>query len=148
MSVKIRPMKKEDIDAVYTIESSTQRAPWSRSILSDCLFVGYDCRVLELNQNIAGYIICRYDLNQCHILNFCIAKSFQSKGYGKLLLNSVIDSLEHSGIDIAHLEVRPSNLVAINLYKSLGFEQFEIKKDYYSDDNNKKEDAIVLRKLI
>lgn len=145
MTVKIRPMIEEDLDAVFAIESTAQRAAWSRNILGDCLYVGYDCRVLEVNENLVGYIICRYDLNKCHVLNFCIARPFQSKGYGRLLFSSVLDSLANSAIEFIHLEVRPSNLAALNLYKDLGFKRIGMKKDYYVDDeNNSKEDAIVL----
>jgi ribosomal-protein-alanine N-acetyltransferase len=46
-----------------------------------------------------------------------------------------------SGADFFYLEVRKSNIPAINLYKRFGFEIISIRKEYYSDN---KEDALVM----
>jgi ribosomal-protein-alanine N-acetyltransferase len=153
MTLKIRPMYDADIDNVYSIESSVHITPWSKDIIRDCVLVGYDCRVLEINKGgellvpIIGYVISRYHNKSYHILNFCIAKSMQSQGIGKQFLQTLLQSLENNkNIDYAILEVRPSNTAALRLYSSMGFEQMEIKKDYYKDIHNK-EDAIVLKKL-
>ncbi|MBL7479243.1 ribosomal protein S18-alanine N-acetyltransferase [Legionella bononiensis] len=150
MILNIRRMKESDIDNVYSIETNVHIAPWSKDILRDCVLVGYDCRVLEINNGdspiLGGYIISRISNNSCHILNFCIAKPLQSKGLGRKLLQTVLYSLSKF-TDTKHvvLEVRPSNYTAIHLYESLGFETVEIKKDYYKD-NNGVEDAILLKK--
>ncbi|STY29385.1 GCN5-related N-acetyltransferase [Legionella wadsworthii] len=147
----IRKMTESDIDAVYAIEKSVHIAPWDRDILRDCVRVGYDCRVFESgpkeNTSICGYIISRHAGNCCHILNFCIAKPFQSQGNGRLFLQEVLSSLDEiKSLDYVILEVRPSNKTALHLYTSMGFEQIEIKPAYYVEENNI-EDAIVLRKL-
>jgi len=145
-------MKVADIDNVYVIETSVHIAPWSKDILRDCVLVGYDCRVLEMNNGdspiLGGYIISRLNGDNCHILNFCIAKPLQSKGFGRKLLQTVLYSLsKFTEIKSVLLEVRPSNHAAIHLYKSLSFDETEIKKDYYND-NNQTEDAILLKKLL
>ncbi|CDZ79147.1 ribosomal-protein-alanine N-acetyltransferase [Legionella massiliensis] len=148
----IRPMKQSDIDSVYAIETATHRAPWSRDILSDCVLVGYDCRVFELSDNnvkqIVGYMICRNSQSICHILNLCISAQNQNKGYGKSLLKSVLDTLEaNPKITSVVLEVRPSNTAALALYKKFGFQQDSIKEDYYIDGQGT-EDAILLKKVL
>jgi ribosomal-protein-alanine N-acetyltransferase len=145
-------MTELDIDNVYAIEKDVHIAPWSRDILFDCVRVGYDCRVFEITDNsqsvFGGYIICRHSNRVCHILNFCIAKSLQSKGYGRKILQNVLSSLERlDSVDCAVLEVRPSNKAALHLYRSMGFEQEEIKPAYYTDDNGV-EDAIFLKKKL
>lgn len=150
MNFNIRSMTECDIDFVYEIEQSVHLAPWSRGILSDCVRVGYDCRVLEITNNdrtmTAGYIICRYSENSCHILNFCIAQELQEKGYGRALLQNLLYSLSaHGFIEHVVLEVRPSNKRALHLYQTLGFEQVEIKPGYYKDAHGV-EDAIFLKK--
>lgn len=152
MNWNIRRMNTSDIDKVYAIETSVHIAPWSRNILRDCVLVGYNCMVLETTIDkdwvLGGYIICRHNNHCCHILNFCIARHLQSKGYGRKFLQCLIDSLEHSReIDQVMLEVRPSNHIALHLYQSMGFEQAEIKQDYYKDEN-KVEDAFLLKKLL
>ncbi|HAT8089055.1 TPA: ribosomal-protein-alanine N-acetyltransferase, partial [Legionella pneumophila] len=130
-----------DIENVYSIETNVHIAPWSKDILRDCVLVGYDCRVLEINNGdssiLAGYIISRISNNSCHILNLCIAKPLQSKGLGRKLLQTVLYSLsKYTQTESVILEVRPSNSAALHLYETMGFEKVEIKKDYYKDKNS------------
>ncbi len=151
MAFKVRPMQQNDIASVYEIEKSSHRAPWSRDILSDCVLVGYDCRVLEVpttsGEQIVGYIICRKSFNVCHILNLCVVVSEQRKGYGEKLLQSVLNSLANSNSNTVILEVRPSNNAALKLYEKYGFQKDIIKEGYYQDEHGK-EDAILLKKVI
>lgn len=60
---------------------------------------------------------------------------------------SAFSLTESQHIDYVTLEVRPSNKAALSLYQSMGFEQAEIKPGYYIEDN-KIEDAIVLKKIL
>ncbi|CZL02614.1 ribosomal protein S18-alanine N-acetyltransferase [Legionella pneumophila] len=152
MILNIRRMKDSDIENVYSIETNVHIAPWSKDILRDCVLVGYDCRVLEINNGdssiLAGYIISRISNNSCHILNLCIAKPLQSKGLGRKLLQTVLYSLsKYTQTESVILEVRPSNSAALHLYETMGFEKVETKKDYYKDKNSV-EDAILLKKLL
>ena len=152
MTYNIRPMRESDIDEVHAIETSVHIAPWGKNTLRDCVLVGYNCLVLEIEVNntwnLAGYMICRHSDRNCHILNLCIAKSLQSQGYGRKFLQHVLGVLTQiEDIDYAVLEVRPSNAVALHLYESMGFKQAEIKQGYY-DDNDKLEDAIFLKKKL
>ena len=148
----IRRMKDTDIDNVYAIEIDVHIAPWSKEILRDCVLVGYDCRVIEINNGnnpiLGGYIIARNSENSFHILNLCIAKPLQSKGLGRKLLQTFLYSLsKNTNTESVVLEVRPSNNVALHLYQTLGFEQVEVKKEYYKDKSSV-EDAILLRKIL
>lgn len=149
--LNVRSMQFGDIDEVYRIELCAHLAPWSRDILSDCVLVGYDCRVLEQinarGKQLSGYIISRRSINTYHILNLCIAPMYQNKGLGKFLLKNVLDSLNSSIIDTILLEVRPSNQAAIKLYEAFGFHTDSIKKGYYKDTHGE-EDALLLKKEI
>ena len=122
MNFKIRSMDTSDIDEVYAIESSAHITPWSKEIVRDCVLVGYDCRVLELDnkadksKEIVGYIISRIHNSRYHILNFCIAKTMQSQGLGKQFLQAMLNSLiAIETIEHVILEVRTTNTVALNL---------------------------------
>ena len=151
MVLRVRPMQDSDLDSVYAIEVAAHRAPWSRQIISDCVFVGYDCRVLELEDEkgagIVSYVISRYGQNICHVLNLCVSPALQAKGYGRVLLQDVIDMPAKAGTEVVTLEVRPSNEVALRLYQKMDFKQVGIKYGYYLDEHSA-EDAIVLEKII
>jgi ribosomal-protein-alanine N-acetyltransferase len=155
MTLQVRAMQQGDIDNVYAIELVGHRAPWGRDILSDCVSVGYDCRILEVVEGadveLTGYIICRYHETTCHVLNLCVSPTLHRKGYGQFLLQNMINVPGRPSIDTMRLEVRPSNLAALSLYKKLGFQQVGIKRGYYRSELNdaqKIEDAIVLQKQI
>ena len=151
MTVRVRSMRNDDIDSVYAIELASHRAPWGRDILRDCVFVGYDCRILELvhasEAILIGFIICRSLNTTCHILNLCIAPASQGKGYGQFLLENFLDSQTTTSTDTVVLEVRPSNVPALTLYEKLGFLQIGIKKGYYGQGLDI-EDAIILQKIL
>ena len=142
-------MNINDIDGVYAIELAAHRAPWSRSILHDCVMVHYDCYVIEVDNKegvvLAGYIIYRIQEKSCHVLNICIAPASQGKGYGQYLLKNRIDSMTSASIETVNLEVRPSNLTALHIYQKMGFQQVGTKRGYYRDWQSI-EDAVVLQK--
>lgn len=144
-------MQVKDINTVYDIELSAHRAPWSRAIFKNCLIVGYECMVLEVNIDnkleVAGYLICRYQDTVCHVMNLCIAPKYQKKGLGQYLLNSLIELVANINISALILEVRPSNHLALALYHKMGFDEIDIKASYYHDARGK-EDAIVLAKKL
>ena len=146
----VRPMQALDVDKVYAIELAAHRAPWSSNILSDCVLVGYDCRLLEIGSleepELASYIISRYSESVCHVLNLCVAPALQGNGYGKILLQNVIDNPLQPDISLFYLEVRPSNAPALRLCEKMGFNQIGIKEGYYQDENGI-EDAFILQKL-
>lgn len=147
----VRAMESDDIAKVYAIECNIHRVPWSHDSLLDCMLIGYDGYVLEKvstdAKQVVGYLIGRRYFNTYHILNIGIKASFQNQGFGKFLLQSLLDSLLHSIIHVIVLEVRPSNHAALALYERLGFYRDLIKKSYYNDENTK-EDALLLKKII
>lgn len=94
--------------------------------------------VYEENNKIIGYINCWVSDNT-EILNFCVLKEYQHKGIGSLLFNQV----EKVSNGIMTLEVRVSNLNAINFYSKRGFVSAAIRKSYYSNG----EDAILMVRM-
>ena len=77
--------------------------------------------------------------NEYHVLNFALKKNYQHRGYGKLFFNIIINEYILDGS--VFLEVKRSNLSAINFYKKFNFKEIGLKKKYYSDG----EDAIIMR---
>lgn len=78
-----------------------------------------------------------------HITNVAVAKDFRRKGYAKALISHFIEIAQSENLEFMTLEVRASNEPAISLYKSFGFREVGVRKNYY--DN--KEDAYLLTKF-
>ena len=63
------------------------------------------------------------------------------QGVGRRLTEGLMQYLSNLGAAYATLEVRKSNEVAQNLYKSLGFIKLGVRKRYYEDNG---EDALIM----
>jgi ribosomal-protein-alanine N-acetyltransferase len=143
--VVIRPMLELDLPDVAAIEQKSYTFPWSESIFRDCLRVGYTCRALDLAGQIIGYGVMSLGAGEGHILNVCVRDEYRSVGFGRRLLENLLERAAAAGVTEAFLEVRPSNLAAIRLYQRLGFEQIGIRRGYYQAPDGR-EDAIVLKR--
>lgn len=139
-------MLESDLPEVAIIEQSCYSFPWSVNIFKDCIRVGYRCSILEADSRIAGYAIASIVSDECHILNLCVAKAYQSRGLGRGLMQHVLDEAAVAEAKMAYLEVRPSNMIATELYFSMGFEQIAVRKDYYPAKGGR-EDALILVKV-
>ena len=142
--VHIRPMMEIDLPEVAIIEQKSYAFPWSENIFRDCLRVGYTCRALDLAGQIIGYGVMSLGAGEAHVLNVCVRDEYRSLGFGRRLLEHLLERAGASGVHEAFLEVRPSNLAAIRLYQRLGFEQIGIRRGYYQAPDGR-EDAIVLK---
>jgi ribosomal-protein-alanine N-acetyltransferase len=141
-NIKFSSLSRENVIAVHRIENEIFPSPWSMES-----FIG------EINNEAANYIVMTHDdevigyggmwkvLDEGHITNIAVTKSFQGKGLGRALVEEMIDMAEKLGIKHVTLEVRVSNEKAIGLYKKLGFEIAGTRKRYYADNN---EDAYVM----
>jgi ribosomal-protein-alanine N-acetyltransferase len=143
--VHIRPMMEIDLVDVAAIEQGSYAFPWSENIFRDCLRVGYTCRALDLSGQIIGYGVMSLGAGEAHVLNVCVREEYRSLGFGRRLLEHLLERAQTSGVSEAFLEVRPSNLAAIRLYQRLGFEQIGIRRGYYQAPDGR-EDAIVLKR--
>jgi ribosomal-protein-alanine N-acetyltransferase len=142
--VHIRPMMEIDLPEVAVIERKSYAFPWSENIFRDCLRVGYTCRALDLEGQIVGYGVMSLGAGEAHVLNVCVRDEFRNLGFGRRLMEHLLERAAAAGVHEAFLEVRPSNLSAIRLYQRLGFEQIGIRRGYYQAPDGR-EDAIVLK---
>jgi len=142
-SLNIRPMGDEDIAGVLAIENRSYDFPWSATIFSDCLRVGYCCWVLDAGERLAGYGIMSVAAGESHILNICIDPDARGQGHARALMRHLLETACGHGARVAFLEVRPSNEVARGLYETLGFKHVGTRHDYYPAIDGR-EDAYVL----
>jgi ribosomal-protein-alanine N-acetyltransferase len=135
LEIKIREGREEDIEKVVLIEFSSFESPWSRNLLIRSI-KKKELFVAEINGEVVGYIVFSKILDEVHLENIAVDERWRRKGIGSKLLEFLIQRSKESSI---FLEVRPSNIPAINLYKKYGFREIGIRKNYYVN-----EDAIVM----
>jgi len=128
-------MTPQDLEEVFRInqENFTTDA-WSRFAFEKEFQNKFSKKfVLELKGKVVGYIIYWVVGDEATIMTFAIDKEHQGKGLGEFLLKESLKVIEAKRI---LLDVRKSNIRAINLYRKLGFKLVSERKSYYSDGEN------------
>lgn len=139
---RIRYMTHADLPAILIIEDKNYLFPWTEDVFHDCLKARYDCWVCEEEGNVLAYCIVSMAAGEAHILNLCVTPEEQGQGIGRKMLEHVIDQARNA-VETIFLEVRPSNAVALALYKKLGFVEIGVRKGYYPSLTGR-EDALML----
>ena len=142
MITSIRPASLDDIPAIVEIEKKTNQMPWTKAQFLSSMEVGHYSSVLQKENNILGFAIYSPIIPESHLLNIAIDPAHQGMGLGDKLLQQIILQNKTIGVKIISLEVRVSNLSAINLYEKRGFHKDAIRPDYYS--GFPKEDALLM----
>jgi len=93
--------------------------------------------VAKAEEKIIGYISVYDNEDSLDIMKIAVKEDYKRKKIGTRLLNFVIDNFNKK----IFLEVRESNLRAINFYTRYGFAKISIRKNYYKDNN---ENAIIM----
>jgi ribosomal-protein-alanine N-acetyltransferase len=145
--IMIRVMTHEDLAHVSDIERRSYEFPWSHGVFRDCLLAGYQCIVLERDDEVTGYGILSVAAGEAHILNVCVDPSHRSLGYGERLLDEILHRARTSAVREISLEVRPSNAHALALYRKKGFHLVANRPSYYQALEGR-EDACVLAKKL
>ena len=139
----IRPMLEDDLDSVIAIEEASYEFPWTRGIFHDCLHVGYSCWVYEENGEVLAYSVMSTGGGEAHILTVVVKEQARGRQLGRRMITHLLDTAGRHKVDTVLLEVRPSNLIAVNLYESVGFSEIGRRKDYYPDRHGR-EDALIM----
>lgn len=145
--IKIIPMKEEHIDKVFDIEQNSFNTPWSKDSfkkeINENSLAHYI--VAENNNNIVGYGGMWVIVDEGHITNIAVHPDFRHKGIGKTIVSSLVKEAVNRKLTGLTLEVRKSNVEALNLYRKFGFAGEGIRIKYYHDTG---EDAIIMWKYI
>lgn len=146
--VSVRSMTHDDLALVSDIERRSYEFPWSHGVFRDCLLAGYQCVLLERDDEVAGYGILSVAAGEAHILNICVDPTYRSLGYGEWLLDEMLYRARTALVQEVFLEVRASNENALALYKKKGFYLVANRPSYYQAQEGREDAAILAKKLI
>ncbi|MBQ7867487.1 MAG: ribosomal protein S18-alanine N-acetyltransferase [Clostridia bacterium] len=136
MSVIYRRMTLEDVPQVHQIELDTFHTPWSYQSFVDEMTTNKCARyiVAEEDGKVLGYAGAWLIFDEGHITNIAVIQSARGRGIGKGVTHELMQYAANMGVQYMTLEVRKSNTVAQNMYKSLGFIELGVRKRYYEDN--------------
>ena len=138
-----RRMRMSDLPEVAQLEKGLYQFPWSLGNFRDSITAGYDCWTVTHGETVIGYAVLMIALDEAHLLNIAIASEWQNQGVGRAFLAHTIEVARSAACQIVYLEVRPSNVGARHLYRTVGFQQIAIRPEYYPAVHGR-EDALFL----
>ncbi len=141
--VQITPHLFPDYErAILEIEQVSFPSPWSaRLFMEEAKNPLSTLWVVKEGGEVAGFICFWVVRDQIHLLNIAVHPAKRRKGFATYMLKKMVQKGLEYGAKEVWLEVRPSNLAALNLYEKLGFYMKGRRPRYYSDTG---EDAIVM----
>lgn len=143
--MKTRLLTKSDLYQVLRLEQELFSNPFSAKSceeelsLSSRVYVG----IITDNQ-LVGYAGASIAFDSADIIKIGVQKSEQGKGFGKMLLNELLDILKQKKVNEVLLEVEHNNITAINMYLGAGFKEISERKNYYGENSHAK----ILRKQL
>ena len=140
----VRPMTEADLSTIAALDAECYPFPWTRGNFADAMHAGYRCCVYMANDEPIGYAVMMRAVEEAHLLNITIAPVWQGQGWGRALMQYLIERARQDQAESLWLEVRPSNHVARRLYDHLGFDYVAVRKNYYPAVNGS-EDAVIMR---
>ena len=156
------PMEAGDLDAVLSLEQISHAHPWTRGNFSDSLAAGHWAYCIRPDsvdaepgsyldpQVLWAYCVLYPAVDELHLLNITVAPKLRRLGIAVRMMKAIEGIAASRKIPRIILEVRPSNIPAITLYQSLGYETIGVRKGYYPADEStgQREDAQVMAKSI
>ncbi|MFY9185646.1 MAG: ribosomal protein S18-alanine N-acetyltransferase [Limnohabitans sp.] len=142
--VTLAAMTQDDLDTVMAIEQTAYSHPWTRGNFRDSLNPLFEAQCLWLDGELLGYFLAMRGFEEMHLLNITVAPAHQGQGWGHMMLDALTLLSRQSGAQWLWLEVRQSNLRALQVYERYGFKQVSIRKDYYPAGRQQREHAVVM----
>jgi [ribosomal protein S18]-alanine N-acetyltransferase len=150
----IKKAAPADVDFIKRIEIESGLSSWTKEDYNSEITRDDSIFFVALeNEEVIGFIMARLIMNknsispenEIEIYNLAVDKSFRQRKIGSRLLTKVIESATENNIAKIHLEVRKSNLIALDFYRKNGFEMIGERRNFY---RNPTEDAVLMCRFL
>jgi ribosomal-protein-alanine N-acetyltransferase len=142
---QLRPARWWDVPALAEIDAALFGTDaWSQATFWSELAGVPDrrwYRVAEVDGAIVGYVGLGIGEGTGDVQTIAVAASAQGRGWGRVLLDALLDRASALGCTEVLLEVRSDNAPALALYERSGFAPIATRRRYYADGT----DALILR---
>lgn len=143
--LQLIPMHLADLDEVMAIEQAVYSHPWTRKNFDDTISNrDFAWVARHPDGELLGYFVHMVVMDESHLLTIAVKESVQRQGLGRFLLQKLIEHARLMELKSVLLEVRQSNIRALDLYEALGFVEIGRRKNYYQLTQQLREDALIL----
>ena len=145
-NITIRKMCSNDIDKILEIENEQNITISTKKILEDSFLSNTNKYFVACyDSKLIGYFAIDILVDFIDILSIVVKEEYKRHKVASFLMENIISIANENNIAKLFIEVRKSNIPAKSLYNKFGFEEINIRKNYY---NNPIEDAIILFKKL
>jgi ribosomal-protein-alanine N-acetyltransferase len=145
----LRPATEDDVAQIAAIEAKVHKAPWGADEIRAELNKPYGHFMVltddETDSVIQGYIVFWLMFDECNILNVAVDLPYRGLGLAKRMIQATVGAAMRKNIRKILLDVRKSNLPAIQLYQAQNFVITHIRKSFYSDGEDAYQMALFLQ---
>ncbi len=142
--IELLRMNESHVSQVAQLEKICFVDPWSENSVASELKNPLSLWLVAMDgQQLAGYIGSQSVGEEADMMNVAVHPDFRKNGIGRMLIMQLIETLKTKGIHCLTLEVRASNVPAIDLYEKLDFKRIGCRPNYY---RHPREDALIMRK--
>lgn len=135
-------MLKSDLLQVLAIEEQLFSEPWQASMFAEEIDKHQAWVVLNELQQVVAYLTGWLVVDEFSLNNIGVNPAFHRQKIATKLLLFLIEEIQRRNCRSIFLEVRSSNLAAIQLYEKFKFKIIGKRKKYYHDPV---EDALVMK---
>ncbi len=146
LRVKIIPLAAVHLDQVMEIEHMAFSTPWRTEDFSSLIQNPDALNLVAVEQDrVVGYS-CAWRIVECAELgNLAVLPECQGRGVARGLLDATLKNCRSNKVEMLFLEVRASNIRAVELYERYGFSRIGFHRGYYSEPV---EDAVIMKLII
>jgi ribosomal-protein-alanine N-acetyltransferase len=137
-----RPAVADDVPAVAAIESAVFPDPWPAHLYQQELDqpLRFQRVVTTERGEVTAYLFGCWQVDELHVLKVACHPLYEGRGLATSLLAEAVEEVQRRQGRGVILEVRPTNLRAVRLYRHLGYHVLARRPRYYADG----EDALVM----
>lgn len=135
----IRQARSEDLDDLFQLELAcfgeaevNVRETFEKIIAYP---EGYQFYVFLYQGKLAGFYCATFEKELAHLSDIVLSPDLQGQGFGSFLLDHCLKNLREKNCRFLTLAVRQSNQRALALYRKKQFEELEILRSYYGDED-------------
>ncbi len=136
----IRPAAFDDLPAILAVENRVHMAPWTEEHFKAELDKEYSHVLVVTDDETAsksiGYIVFWIMMGESQILTVAVDLPYRGLGYAKMMIGQAVKLALRENAKKITLEVRKSNLPAVQLYQRVGFAITQVRKRFYSNSED------------
>ena len=141
----VRAAGLADVSLLAAIHGECFEPGWTAEMIRSSLSLpGSGALITELAGRAYGFVQFQWIAGEAEINTLCVSPPFRRQGFGRLLMEALIQELSARGLTKLFLEVAADNAEALALYRSLGFLQTGLRQGYYARKPGPAVDAITM----